>query len=177
MVLALGYVLPFLTGQVPQVGMMLLPMHIPVFLTGLICGWKFGLGVGLLLPITRSFIFGMPMLFPMASAMAFELATYGLVVGFLYNRSRWQCVFALYRAIIIAMVSGRLVFGVAMWAFVAIDGGQYTLNAFTAAAVGNALPGIALQLVLLPSVMLMLNRTGLVPFRKVVKAEATDAQL
>ena len=60
MFLAIGFVLPFLTGQIQQIGKMLLPMHIPVLLCGLICGAKYGLSVGLLLPLSRSLIFGMP---------------------------------------------------------------------------------------------------------------------
>ena len=43
---ALGLVLPMLTGNIPQIGSMLLPMHIPVFLCSLICGWQYGLAVG-----------------------------------------------------------------------------------------------------------------------------------
>ena len=94
--LALGYVLPFLTGQIPQFGSMLLPMHIPVFLCALICGWQYGAVIGFILPLTRCLFFSMPPVY-VAIAMAFELATYGFVAGFLYNRSRWQCVIALYR--------------------------------------------------------------------------------
>ena len=78
MFLAIGLVLPFFTGQIPQVGSMMLPMHIPVLLCGLICGWKYGLMVGFVLPPLRSVLFGMPPLFPTGAAMAFELAAYGL---------------------------------------------------------------------------------------------------
>ena len=88
MFLALGLVLPFLTGQIPQIGNMLLPMHIPVFLCGLICGWRYGAILGFILPILRNAVFGMPVLFPTGIAMAFELMTYGLVAGFLYGTSR-----------------------------------------------------------------------------------------
>ena len=111
MFLAIGLVLPFFTGQIPQVGSMMLPMHIPVLLCGLICGWKYGLMVGLVLPLLRSFLFGMPPLFPTAAAMAFELAAYGFVSGFLYNRSKWKCIVALYRCLIAAMIIGRMVWG------------------------------------------------------------------
>ena len=90
MFLALGLVLPFLTGQVPQIGNMLLPMHLPVFLCGLLCGWQYGAAVGFALPLLRSSLFALPVMFPAATAMAFELMTYGLVAGLLYSRSRWQ---------------------------------------------------------------------------------------
>ena len=89
MFLAVGMVLPFFTGQIPQVGKLLLPMHIPVFLCGLVCGWKYGLVIGFLMPLFRSVLFGMPILFPTAFAMAFELMTYGFCIGFLYEKSRW----------------------------------------------------------------------------------------
>jgi len=72
MFIAIGLVLPFFTGQIPQIGRMLLPMHIPVFLCGLICGWKYGLMVGFILPLLRYAVFGMPVIFPNGIAMAFE---------------------------------------------------------------------------------------------------------
>ena len=81
MFIAIGIVLPFFTGQIRQIGSMLLPMHLPVFLCGLICGWQYGAAAGFILPLLRSFLFGMPPMYPMAAAMSFELATYGLVAG------------------------------------------------------------------------------------------------
>ena len=84
--LALALVLPFLTGQIPQVGSALCPMHIPVLLCGFLCGWPWGLAVGFIAPLLRSVIFGMPPMVPAAVAMAFELATYGAVAGFLYRK-------------------------------------------------------------------------------------------
>lgn len=166
MFIAIGLILPIFTGQIPQIGNMLLPMHIPVFLCGLICGWKYGAVTGFVLPLMRSVIFGMPVLFPMAVAMAFELAAYGLVAGLLYGLSRWQCIRALYRSIIIAMFAGRAVWGVAQIILLGISGGTFTWQMFMAGAFFNAIPGIIIQLILIPAVMLGLNRTGLVPFRK-----------
>lgn len=166
MFIAIGLVLPIFTGQIPQIGNMLLPMHIPVFLCGLICGWKYGAAVGFILPLMRSVIFGMPVLFPAAGSMAFELATYGLVAGLLYGISKWQCIRALYRSIIIAMAAGRAVWGVVQLIFLGISGGSFTWQIFMASAFFNAIPGIIIQLILLPAVMLALHRTGLVPFRK-----------
>ena len=91
MFLAIGMVLPFLTGQIPQVGNMMLPMHIPVLLCGLICGWQYGAVLGFVLPLLRYLVFGMPLLFPTGIAMAFERMTYGLVIGQVYSSSRWKC--------------------------------------------------------------------------------------
>ena len=84
--LALAMVLPFLTGQIPQIGSMLSPMHIPVLLCGFLCGWPWGLAVGFIAPLLRSVLFGMPPMFPGAVAMAFELAVYGCVSGWLRRK-------------------------------------------------------------------------------------------
>lgn len=165
MFLALGLVLPFFTGQVPQIGNMLLPMHIPVLLCGLICGWKYGLGVGLVMPLLRHMLFGTPPLLT-ATAMMFELATYGLVAGWLYSHSRWQCVVALYRCLITAMLAGRLVWGLVQVCLLGIGASGFTWQMFMAGALLNAIPGIILQLILLPAIMVALHRTGLVPFKK-----------
>ena len=160
MFMALGLVLPFFTGQIPQIGKMLLPMHIPVLLCGLICGWKYGLAVGFVTPLLRSVIFGMPILYPMAIGMAFELMTYGFVIGFLYERSRWKCIFALYRCLIIAMLSGRIVWGIAQMILLGVGQNGFTYQAFIAGAFLNAIPGSIIQLVLIPAVMVLLNKTG-----------------
>ena len=165
MFLALGLVLPFFTGQIPQVGGMLLPMHLPVFLCGLICGWQYGLAVGFVTPLLRLALFSMPPLLT-AVAMAFELAAYGGIAGFLYSRSRWQCIFALYRCLIAAMVGGRLVWAAARVVMTGVAGEPFTWQLFLAGALFNAVPGIILQLVFIPAVMVALDRAGMVPFRR-----------
>ena len=81
--LAIAMVLPFITGQIPDIGKALSPMHIPVLLCGFMCGWPWGLVVGFIAPLMRSVLFGMPALFPDAVSMAFELAVYGGLSGFL----------------------------------------------------------------------------------------------
>lgn len=85
--LAIGLILPFITMQIPAVGKMLCPMHIPVLLCGFIVGWPYGLLVGFITPLLRSVLFGMPMLVPNAVCMAFELATYGFVAGVLSQKN------------------------------------------------------------------------------------------
>ena len=164
MFLAIGMVLPFVTGQIPQIGKMLLPMHIPVLLCGLICGWRYGLIVGFVTPLLRSVLFGMPVLYPTAVSMAFELMAYGFVVGILYEKSHWKCIVALYRCLIFSMLAGRMVYGIVQMVLLGFGGEVLTLKAFLASAFINALPGIVLQLILVPSIMLLLNKTGLVPF-------------
>ncbi len=164
MFLALGIVLPFLTGQIPQVGSMLLPMHLPVLLCGLICGWQYGGAVGLVLPLLRYVMFGMPPIFPTGIAMTFELAAYGAIAGFLYNRSKWQCVFALYRSLLIAMAGGRIIWGVVRVLLTGVAGEAFTWHMFMTGAFLNAIPGIVLQLVFIPVLMVALDRTGMVRF-------------
>lgn len=160
MFIAIGMVLPFLTGQIQQIGNMLLPMHLPVFLCGLICGAPYGLVTGLLLPVLRSVIFGMPMMYPAAIAMAFELAAYGLVAGYLYHHAKVQNLQSLYCSLIAAMVTGRLVWGVAEIVLLGLGSNGFTWQMFLAGALLNAIPGIILQLILIPVIMVSLQKAG-----------------
>lgn len=159
MFLSLCLVLPFLTGQIKEIGNMLLPIHFPVMLCGLICGPQYGLLVGLIAPIMRSMLFSMPMLYPTAIAMAFELGTYGFVIGFIFSKSKWHCIKSLYKSMIIAMISGRLIWGIAQVILLGIQSKGFTLTAFITASILNAIPGIILQLVLIPTIMLLLKKT------------------
>ena len=170
--LALGLVLPFFTGQIPQIGSMLLPMHLPVLICGLLCGWQYGAAVGLILPMLRYFLFGMPPLLT-AIAMSFELLTYGLVIGLLYSRSRWKCIFSLYRSLLIAMVAGRVVWGVVRVIMTGVAGEAFTWQLFLSGALLTAIPGIILQLVFIPALMVALDKTGLVRFTR-KKAETVQ---
>ena len=159
MFLAIAYVLPFLTGQIPQVGAMLCPMHIPVLLCGFICGWPWGLGVGLIAPLLRSVTLGMPPMFPTAVCMAFELATYGAVSGLLHRvlpKKKGTVSISL----LIAMLAGRLVWGAAMFICMGMSGESFGLAAFLAGAITNAVPDIVLQLVLVPILVVVLERVN-----------------
>ena len=159
MFIGLGLVLPFLTGQIQQIGSMLLPMHLPVMLCGLICGWQYGLFAGLILPVMRSLIFTMPVLYPTAIAMSFELATYGFVLGFLFAHAKWRCLKSLIRCLAISMVTGRVVWGLAMFILVGFSADNFGVYAFLLGAFINAMPGILLQFLLIPSIMLLLDKT------------------
>lgn len=159
--LALALVLPFLTGQIPQIGQMLSPMHIPVFLCGFLCGWPWGLAVGAIAPILRSVLFGMPPMFPTAAAMAFELATYGAVSGILYKLLPKKNAY-LYVTLVIAMLCGRAVWGAARLVFAGIQGTQFTFAAFLAGAFTQAWPGIILHIVLVPVIVMALKESKLV---------------
>lgn len=165
MFMAVGIVLPFLTGQIQQIGNMLLPMHLPVFLCALICGWQYGGTVGLLTPLLRSAMFGMPVIFPSAVSMAAELAVYGLAAGFLYGMWKKQNVISVYTAMIPAMLLGRAVWGAVQLTLLSFSGSVFTFEMFLAGAFLNAVPGIILQLVLIPAVMSVLHHTGVLRFR------------
>ena len=157
MFLALALVMPFLTGQIPQIGSMLCPMHIPVLLCGYLCGGFWGLVVGFAAPLLRSMIFGMPPMFPTAFCMAFELAVYGLVSGVLYHMLPKKKV-SVYLSLICAMIAGRIVWGLVMFGCMGFDGGAFGLNAFLSGAIFNAIPGIVLQLVLIPVLVILINK-------------------
>ncbi len=166
MFLCIGLILPFLTGQIQKIGNMLLPMHIPVLLCGFICGWRYGSVIGFVLPIMRSAIFGMPVMYPNAVAMAFELAAYGFISGFLFGKARWQCVRSLYRCLVVSMIGGRLVWGVVQTILLGFENSGFTFQAFIAGAFFNSIPGIILQLIIIPAIMLALDKTHLVPLKK-----------
>lgn len=171
--LAAGLILPFLTGQIQVIGSMLCPMHLPVLLCGLVCGWKYGLCVGFILPLLRNLLFGMPPFYPQAISMAFELAAYGLLVGLLYDRQKNQSVGAVFTALILAMLGGRIVWGLVMWLLTFGTQGAFTIPMFIAGAFTNALPGIALMLLLIPLIMGVLNQTGVLRFRRTGSAADT----
>lgn len=163
MLFAVGMVLPFFIGQIPAIGKMLLPMHIPVLLCGFIVGWQYGALIGFLLPIVRGLVFGMPPLYPNAVAMAFEMAAYGFVSGYLYSHARWQCTKMLYISLVTAMLAGRLVWAFAEAILLGIGGNTFTWEMFAAGAFLNAIPGIIVQLVLIPLIMVALRRAKVVP--------------
>ncbi len=154
--LALAYVLPFLTGQIPEIGAMLCPMHLPVLLSGFICGWGWGLAVGVTAPLLRSLTLGMPPFFPTAVCMALELATYGAISGLAYRLLPRRKPF-IYISLLIAMIAGRLVWGAAMFVCLGVTGGGFTLSAFIAGALTEALPGILIQIVLIPVILMLLE--------------------
>lgn len=157
MFLALAFVMPFLTGQIPQIGAMLCPMHIPVLLCGFFCGAPWGLGVGFIAPLLRSITLGMPYMFPTAVCMAFELATYGFVAGFLHNKLPKKKV-NVYVSLLCAMIIGRFVWGIVMFTCMGFDTSAFGLSAFMAGAVLNAVPGIVVQIVLIPLLVITLEK-------------------
>ena len=156
--LALAMVLPFLTGQIPEIGSMLCPMHIPALLCGFMCGWPWGLAVGFISPLLRS-MSGMPPIW-IAIPMAFEMATYGAIAGLLYRKlpkTGWR----IYASLISAMVAGRLVWGLVKFLLAGLQGTEFSLALFLSGAVTTAIPGIILQLILIPILVVVMERTNM----------------
>lgn len=154
--LALSFFLPFLFGQIPEIGSRLSPMHLPPLLCGFLCGGPWGLAVGLLSPLLRSLLFTMPPLFPTAVCMAFELATYGFVAGFLHRKFPHKKPY-IFCSLILSMLVGRAVWGIAMYCCMTISGNPFTFAAFLAGAFTKAVPAIILQLCLVPLLVAILD--------------------
>ena len=160
---ALGVVLPVLFHYIPNAGSILLPMHLPVLLCGLVCGWYYGAACGILTPILSSVITAMP---PAAilPSMICELAVYGLLAGLLFAFIKTGKVAAdLYISLIGAMLAGRVVYGV-LNALI-FQAGSYSFSAWLTASFVTALPGIVIELALIPAIVLILRRAKLVPAR------------
>ena len=140
---------------------MLLPMHIPVLLCGFLCGWRWGLGVGLIAPLTRSFILGKPILFPNAVCMAFELGVYGLVSGLMHKLLPKKKAY-IYVSLLTSMALGRILWGIVMAICMGIEGKAFTLGIFVTQAITSAIPGIIIQIILIPILVMALeSRTKL----------------
>ena len=162
LMLALAYILPNFTGNIPQIGNMLLPMHLPTILCGYLCGGPWGAAVGFIAPLMRSAILGMPPPFPTAVSMAVEMAVYGFVSGFLSRRLP-KTLGGIYASLISAMLIGRVVWGVVQLTLLTSSGTEFPFSAFVAGAFTNAIPGIILQLVAIPIIVLALQRANLIP--------------
>lgn len=152
--LALAFVLPFLTGQIPEIGSMLCPMHIPVILCGFICGWQYGLVVGFCAPILRSLVLTMPPMYPIAICMAVELSVYGLVSALMYKVLPKKKGFV-YVALLVAMITGRAFWGIAMFACLHAN---FSFEMFIAGAFVEAVPGIILQIIVVPLLVIIYDK-------------------
>lgn len=157
MFMAMGLIMPFLTAQMQEIGNRLLPMHLPVIFCGFFCGAPYGFVVGLCVPILRSILFQMPVLMPNALAMAFELAAYGFFVGFFYKRF-WNKRCGIYISLILAMLFGRVVWGMASFLLYQLLSKGFTWQMFVLGAFTNAIPGIIIQLLLVPFAVYQMRR-------------------
>lgn len=166
--LALCLFLPFLTGQIPQVGSMISPMHIPVLMCGLLVGAPYGFIVGFIAPLLRTVLFGMPPVM-VSLAMAFEMAAYGAAAGILVSRLP-KTTPNLYVSLIGAMLFGRIVWGIAAFFIYRSFGSPFTVQTFLAGAFINAVPAIILHIVIVPPIVLALRRVGLSAYSRVSHA-------
>jgi len=167
MLIAVGIVLPMVFHIIPTglAGRALLPMHIPVLIAGLIVGPFYGFFAGLITPLFSSMLTGMPAAGPILYRMMVELSVYGVVAGlamrFIHTR---RMAFDLYISLVIAMLLGRVAAGAA-GALLFVGGEAFTLALWIAGYFTTSLPGIVLQLVLIPGIILALERSGAIPLR------------
>lgn len=166
--LAAALLLPLLTGGDMKLGNMLCLMHIPVLICGFICGPIWGGAVGLAAPLLRGLIFGKPPFMPTGICMAFELCAYAVFAGVLYKALPKKAPYT-YLSLASAMVLGRFVWGIAQYIVLNAQGKGFTLSVFWTNAFATALPGIALQLVLIPLVIIALEKANLIPAKPTKK--------
>lgn len=159
---ALCVILPMAFHAVPDGGSIFLPMHIPVLICGLVCGWPYGFLCGLMGPALSSLMTMMP---PAAylPAMMVECGVYGLVSGlmlkFVHTRNTRL---DLYLALVTAMIAGRVVSGIAK---ALIFNPGITFVYWITASFVTALPGIVIQLVLIPLLVSLLMKAKQIPAR------------
>ena len=158
--IAIGVILPQAFHAVPNAGSIFLPMHIPVLIAGFAVGPLYGTLCGVLTPILSHLIFGMPPA-PMLPQMICELASYGFLTGLLNRIVRNDnALIKNYIVLIGAMLGGRLVYG--LLNALVFRAGSYSLQAWISAALVTALPGIAIQLVLIPILVDRLKKAKLI---------------
>ena len=156
---ALCMVLPFITGQIPEIGMALSPMHIPVLIAGFVVGPIYATVIGFFAPLVRFMWFQFPPM-PNALAMSFELAAYGVVSGILY-RVLPKKVASIYISLIVAMLVGRVIWGAARVIMLGLMDTEFSWEMFIGSAFVGAVPGIVLHIVVIPVIIIALKRAGL----------------
>ena len=161
MFFALGLILPFVTGHIPAIGRMLSPMHIPVLICGMAVGPAYGAVVGFLVPLVRSLMFGMPAMPMPAVPMAFELCIYGLVSGGMLRFLGRKNIGRVYAAMITAMIAGRIVYGIVQAAVLGLNGSKLTMQMYLTSVFFGSIPGIILQLLIIPTIVMLLGRLQL----------------
>ncbi len=153
--------LPFLTGQIPQLGSIISPMHIPVFVCGAVCGWPYGAVIGFIAPLLRSVLTGgFPPMFPTAVAMAFELFAYGAFIAVLSQIFAHKK-YGVYTSLIISMILGRIVWGIVMLLLTTASGSEFTFSIFIASAFINGIPGMVVHIIVVPIIISIIEKTGM----------------
>ena len=161
--IALCVVLPQAFHAIPNAGTIYCPMHIPVLLCGLICGWQYGLLCGIAGPLVSSLITGMP---PAAvlPGMLVECAAYGALTGLMMQLVHTKKVYPdLYISLLVAMLGGRVISGIAK--ALIFSAGSYSMTAWVTGSFVTSLPGIIVHLVLIPSIVYALMKAKLIPAR------------
>lgn len=160
---ALCYVLP-LAFHAMALGMAFSPMHLPVLLCGLLCGWPYGAFCGIAGPVISS-LSGMPSPAQLVH-MVPELCVYGLAAGIGMKLIRTgKTVLDIYLSLLPAMLLGRVVGGAVQAVFYLSTARSYSIALWASAYVVGTLPGAVLQLVVLPALVLGLTRARLIPAR------------
>ena len=159
--LSLCIILPYFTGHIPQIGKALSPMHIPVLICGFICGAPYGCLIGFLAPFLGYMINGMPPIMPTGLSMAFEIATYGAISGFLYHRLPKKAI-CLYVVLILSMIAGRVVWGIASLFLFQLQGKAFTFELFLSGAFFNAIPGIVCHILIIPPIVIALRKSHII---------------
>ena len=161
--IARGYVIPLMFHGIQNAGSIFCPMHIPVFICGLICGWQYGLLCGIAGPALSSALSGMPPVAILPSMMV-ELAAYGTAAGLMMKLVRTKSTYAdLYIRLIVAIVCGRVLAGLAKALIFAR--GSYSMSAWIAGSVVTSWPGTVIQLVFIPTIVFALMKSHLIPER------------
>lgn len=161
---ALGIIIPMLFHTVYMFGNIFLPMHFPVFICAIIVGPFYGSICGVLSVLLSSFFTGMPPLYPVAVIMCFELITYALISGLIMKilPKKTPQIAAYYIALIVAMLGGRIVMGAVSVVLIGIIGNGYSFQAFITSAFVTALPGITIQLVVIPWLLFVLKKLKII---------------
>jgi Protein of unknown function (DUF1393). len=157
--IAMGMILPQLVKSIPvsNPGAVLLPMHLPVLLCGFLCGGSYGVLCGILVPLLTSTFTGRPPMFPTGVSMMLELGAYGVLTGVLYKLTKGK----IYITLIGSMLGGRIVMGLANTIFLGFAGEAYGIAAFISAAFVTALPGIIVQIILIPVFLYAMRKAKL----------------
>ncbi len=154
--IAAGFILPFLTMQNRALGQMLCLMHIPVFICGFICGPFYGALCGFLIPLMRSLLLGMPLLFPDAVNMAFELCAYGALSGIFYKALPKKLPM-MYLCLILSMLGGRVIYGLISFVTYSLSGLPFSFEVYLGAAFVTPWMGIILQLVIIVPIIVAIK--------------------
>ena len=150
---AFGVILPWFTSHAFGIaGIILLPMHIPVLLCGFLCGPLYGAACGIAVPVLSSLLTNMPAMYPMLPIMAAQLFVTGLAGGFLYGKLKLK----IYISLPVSMICGWAVYGLAYSVLLLADSKLQALSA--AAAIIRGVPGIVIQLVLIPAVIIAVKK-------------------